>query len=46
MFELIPSNDTREYLNKIGHSFTDFEKATLIFNNKIATRGEKIQEMV
>ena len=36
MFELIPSKDTREYLSKIGHSFTDFEKAKLIIDDIIA----------
>lgn len=45
MFELIPSNDTREFLMKIGHTFTDFENATLIFNNRFAADEDKIQAL-
>lgn len=45
MFELIPSKDTREFLEKIGHTFTDFEKATLIFNNRQATDEAKMQAL-
>ena len=29
---LIPSKDVRELIKREGHSFTDFEIATLIFN--------------
>ena len=42
MFELIPSKDTREYLQNKGHEFADSEKATLAFNNKFETVENKI----
>ena len=29
---IIKSKDVREYINKIGHQFTDRELATLIYN--------------
>ncbi len=32
MTELIPSKDVRNYLQKIGREFNDFECATLIYN--------------
>jgi hypothetical protein len=46
MFELIPSRDTREYLEKIGHTFNDFEKATLIYNNIVASIPEKEKALI
>lgn len=37
MFELVPSTDMRNFYKEIGFEFTDFQKATLIWNapNKI-----------
>ena len=29
---LIPSKEMKDYLQAIGHEFTDFEKATIIYN--------------
>lgn len=31
MRELIPSKDVRNYLQKVGRKFNDFERATLIY---------------
>lgn len=39
--ELIPSKDVREYLKEKGHVFTDFEKATLIYNHSEMSFIEK-----
>lgn len=33
MLELIPSKDMRKYLAEQGREFSDFEKATLIYNS-------------
>ena len=33
MRELIPSKDVRNYLQKLGRKFNDFESATLIYNS-------------
>ncbi|MFI3202027.1 MAG: hypothetical protein R3Y54_11000 [Eubacteriales bacterium] len=40
----IQSNEVREYLQEIEHEFTDFEKATIIYNlsANIAIRNEKL----
>jgi hypothetical protein len=46
MVELIPSKDTRKYLEAINHQFTDYEKATLIYNNEFASIPEKEIELV
>lgn len=40
MLELIPSKDVREYCKSIGHEFSDFEKATIIYNSNM-TEEEK-----
>lgn len=32
MFELVPSKYMRDYFQKVGFTFTDFQKATLIWN--------------
>lgn len=39
--ELIPSKDVREYLEEQGRVFTDFEKATLIYNHTGMSYTEK-----
>ena len=39
--ELIPSKDVREFLEEKGHVFTDFEKATLIYNHSEMSFTEK-----
>ena len=39
--ELIPSKDVREYLEENGRVFTDFEKATLIYNHSEMSFIEK-----
>lgn len=41
MIKFIPSNQVQEYLDSIHFSFTDFEKATLIWNTNLATKEEK-----
>lgn len=41
MIKLIPSNQVQEYLDSIHFTFTDFEKATLIWNNDFASKEEK-----
>ena len=33
MSDLILSNDVRKYQQEKGHTFTDFEKATLIYQS-------------
>lgn len=42
MIKLIPSNQVQEYLDSIHFTFTDFEKATLIWNNHLTTKEEKL----
>lgn len=39
--ELIPSRDVRKYLEEKRHVFTDFEKATLIYNHSEMSLTEK-----
>lgn len=41
MIKLIPSNQVQEYLDSIHFTFSDFEKATLIWNNNLASKEEK-----
>lgn len=41
MTELIPSRDMREYLSSINHTFSDFEKAELIYNNSLLSLEER-----
>lgn len=40
MFELVPSKYMREYFKKVGFEFSDFQKATLIWNAREKTREE------
>lgn len=40
MVGLIPSKDVRDYCKTIGHEFSDFEKATIIYNSRM-TEEEK-----
>ena len=42
MIKLIPSKQVQEYLDEIHFTFTDFEKATLIWNNHLTTKEEKL----
>lgn len=41
LFELIPSKDMRKYLDEQGRKFSDFEKATLIYNSRGFKKIEK-----
>ena len=41
MIKLIPSNEVQEYLDSIHFTFSDFEKATLIWNNNLVSKEEK-----
>lgn len=41
MFELVPSKDMREHFEKVGFTFTDFQKATLIWNVPEKTLQER-----
>lgn len=41
MIKLIPSNQVQEYLDSIHFTFSDFEKATLIWNNNLVSKEEK-----
>ena len=45
MINLIPSKDLRDYLKEINHTFTDFEKATLIFQNHFLNKDQKHEEL-
>lgn len=45
MINLIPSKDLRDYLKEINHTFTDFEKATLIFQNRFLNKDQKHEEL-
>lgn len=40
MFELVPSTDMRDFYKEIGFEFTDFQKATLIWNAPDKARQE------
>ena len=40
MFELVPSKYMREFYKEMGVVFTDFQKATLIWNAPGKTRQE------
>lgn len=40
MFELVPSKYMREYFKKVGFGFSDFQKATLIWNAREKTWEE------
>lgn len=40
MFELVPSTYMRDFYTEIGFEFTDFQKATLIWNAPARTRQE------
>ena len=42
MIKLFPSKQVQEYLDEIHFTFTDFEKATLIWNNHLTTKEEKL----
>lgn len=42
MIKLIPSNQVQEYLDSIHFTFSDFEKATLIWNNRFVSKEEKL----
>ena len=42
MIKLVPSKQIQEYLDEIHFTFTDFEKATLIWNNHLTTKEEKL----
>ena len=42
MIKLVPSKQVQEYLDEIHFTFTDFEKATLIWNNHLTTKEEKL----
>lgn len=43
MDDLIPSKQISNYLKEKNVEFTDFEKATLIFNNKFLSKDTKIK---
>ncbi|HVI42979.1 MAG TPA: hypothetical protein VM577_20420 [Anaerovoracaceae bacterium] len=43
--ELIPSKDMRKYLTEQGRKFSDFEKATLIYNSRGHNLSEKEQAL-
>ena len=45
MIKLIPSDQVQEYLDSIHFTFTDFEKATLIWNNDFASKEEKKMDL-
>lgn len=45
MINLIPSNDLRDYLKEINHTFNGFEKATLIFQNRFLNKDQKHEEL-
>ena len=43
--ELVPSKDVREYLLEKGRVFTDFERATLIYNHSGMCYEEKLLKL-
>ena len=45
MDDLIPSKQISDYLKEKNVEFTDFEKATLIFNNKFLSKDTKHQKL-
>lgn len=45
MFELIPSKTMRQILKEDGFEFSDFQKATLIWNASYVTREEKLNAL-
>ena len=45
MDDLIPSKQISNYLKEKNVEFTDFEKATLIFNNKFLSKDTKHQKL-
>lgn len=42
MFDLIPSKDYREFIEKQKIELTDRDKATLIFNHKTSSYDERL----
>ena len=46
MDDLIPSKQISDYLKEKNVEFTDFEKATLIFNNKFLSKDTKHQKLI
>lgn len=42
MFEIIPSKEYRSYVENMGIVLSDWDKATLIYNHRIATHDEKM----
>ncbi|MBQ8316940.1 MAG: hypothetical protein IJX85_01230 [Lachnospiraceae bacterium] len=45
MINLVPSIQVSEYLDKVGHTFTDSERATLIWNAVGCSRDEKLMAL-
>lgn len=45
MFELVPSKYMRDYFQKVGFTFTDFQKATLIWNMPEKLWREKLNAL-
>ena len=45
MLDIILSKDIRNLLNEIGYEFSDFEKATLIYNRKDITKNQKLKAL-
>ena len=45
MIELIPSKDVREFIEKTGRTFTDFEKAAIIYNLCLPYEKKRIKLM-
>lgn len=45
MINLVPSKDLRDYLKEINHTFTDFEKATLIFQNRFLNKNQNMKNL-
>lgn len=45
MFELVPSKDMRDYFKSVHFEFSDFEKATLIWNAPKKTRNERLEAL-
>ncbi|MBR3834456.1 MAG: hypothetical protein IKJ73_09055 [Lachnospiraceae bacterium] len=45
MINLVPSKQVSEYLDDIGYKFTDFQRATLIWNAAECSRAEKLSAL-
>ena len=46
MFEIISSKEYRNFIENKGIVLSDWDKATLIYNHRIATHDEKMEALL